>query len=151
TRQLALPKYLGALLAVLGLLLILGGIAIVAATADATLVPGAAPGSPENRRRWWAAGIAAVGFILAAIGGKMWWSAEEKDFRSTLVEGGWPDLRGVVKIKGGQRILDLTIGQKDFDPNKPIQLAPDHGKLLHFFLARLPDHDAFAHIHPVRQ
>jgi hypothetical protein len=48
----------------------------------------------------------------------------------------------------------LVLGQKTFasyGPNSTLQLAPDHGKLLHLFLVGQPNHQAFAHIHPVRQ
>lgn len=38
-----------------------------------------------------------------------------------------------------------------YGPNATLQLATDHGKLLHLFLIGRSDHQAFAHIHPVRQ
>jgi hypothetical protein len=151
TRQLPLPPYLSKLLTVLGLILFCGGIAIVAAaTSESVLPPGTVPGKTERRGRRRAIAITTVVFVLLLIGGKKWWSAEESKFRQRLHDGGWPDLGTEARVEGGQRILRLTLGKIAFGPHEYLALAPDHGKLLHLFLAREPNHEAFAHIHPVR-
>jgi hypothetical protein len=155
TSQLPLPSWLGQILLALGLFLFCGGIAIVAAAAgESVLPPGVLPGKAELRKYWKAAMITGLILVLALMGGKKWWNSEEKDFRSRLREGGWPDLAATVRVEGSQRILRLILGQTAFasyGPNANLQLAPDHGKLLHLFLVGQPNHQTFAHIHPVRQ
>jgi hypothetical protein len=155
TAQLPLPPLLGKILVVLGLLLFCGGIAIVAAAAsESSLPPGALPGKSERRKFWIATTVTTIVLVLALVGGRKWWNAEERDFRSQLHEGGWPDLAADVRVEGSQRILRLTLGKKAFAEDgrdAHLDLAPDHGKLLHLFLVALPGHQAFGHIHPVRQ
>jgi hypothetical protein len=155
TTQLPLPPFLGQILLGLGLFLFCAGIAIVAAAAgESALPPGVLPGKAEIRKYWKAATITGVVLVLALVGGMRLWNSEEKDFRSRLREGGWPDLAANVRVEGSQRILHLVLGQTAFasyGPKARIELATDHGKLLHLFLVGQPNHQAFAHIHPVRQ
>ncbi len=150
-RQLPLPPWLGGALLGLGLILFCGGIAIVAAAAgESVLPPGVSAGIVDRRKYWRAAAVTTVIFVLLLVGGRKWWNSEEADFRSRLREGGWPDLTADVRIQGAQRILRLDIGKMEWNENQVLALAPDHGKLLHLFLVQQPNHNAFAHIHPVR-
>ena len=152
TAQLPLPPWLGKILGALGLILFCGAMAIVAAAAgESILPPGVLPGKIERRKYWTATVMTGLVLTLALVGGKKWWDAEETNFRSRLHEGGWPDLSSDVRVNGSQRILRLTLGKSAFANVDHLGLVPDHGKLLHLFLVGLPNHQAFGHIHPVRQ
>lgn len=150
TKQLPLPRWLGGVLLALGAVLFCGAVAIVAAAAGESVAPpGITPGNDLRRRYWTATTVSATVFAVLLFGGKKWWDAEEANFRLRLHEGGWPPMATSVRQEGSQRILRLTLGDQDWD-QKDLALARDHGKLLHLFLMREPDHGAFAHVHPVR-
>lgn len=153
--QLPLPPLLGEILLALGVILFCSAVAIIAAAAgESALPPETLPGKSERRKYWIAATVTSVVLALSLIGGRKWWNFEERDFRSRLVEGGWPDLAAAVRVEGSQRILSLTLGRTTFGtlkPNEVLTLEPDHGKLLHLFLVSQPNRQAFGHIHPVRQ
>jgi hypothetical protein len=152
TAQLPLPPWLGGALLALGLVLCLGAMAIVGAAAGESTLPATISAGQTNLRKYWTAAIiTAVVLVLALVGGKKWWDVEANNFRKHLTEGAWPDLAANVRPEGSQRILQLTLGRHSFAPGAPLALARDHGKLLHFFLVGLPDHQAFAHLHPVRK
>jgi hypothetical protein len=149
-RQLPMPSVLGKVLLFLAASLVVGGIGIAgAAGREAALLPGISPGKSEHRKGILAAASATVIFVLAVVGGRHWWNAEENDFRRHLREGAWPDLAADVRVEGDQRILRLEVGKQTFKSNYKPALIPDHGKLMHLFLVRQGSHDAFAHLHPI--
>ena len=152
TAQLPLPPWLGGALLTLGLVLCFGAMAIVGAAAGESTLPANISAGKTNRRKYWTGAIiTAVVLVVALVGGKIWWDVEANNFRRHLTQGAWPDLAASARAEGSQRILQLTLGKISFDHRARLALARDHGKLLHLFLVSLPDHQAFAHLHPVRK
>ncbi len=146
-QMLRMSRSIGIILGVLGLLLVIGVSAIVAAAArESRLAPGAKP-SGFNNRRAWIAGSVTLALVLVAVwlGGK-WWDVEAADYG----EGVYRPLSLTPALKGGT--LDLAIGEDAKDApywqRKNTDLLPDHGHLMHLYAIREPGMDAVFHLHP---
>jgi hypothetical protein len=149
--QLPLPRALGGVLVVLGLVLFFGAMAVVGAAAgESTLVPGLRPEAGHRRKYWIAAGVTGLVLALALFGGEKWWSMEENRFRSHLIGGGYPDLTANISTTESPRILRLILGKNEFGSKNFPDLERDHGKLMHLFVIGENGLPAFAHVHPVR-
>jgi hypothetical protein len=55
-----------------------------------------------------------------------------------------------LRVEAGQRILRLSFHRAGETRLASPDLLPDHGKLIHLFMIREPDLQAFAHVHPLR-
>ncbi|MCC6244574.1 MAG: hypothetical protein IT353_17150 [Gemmatimonadaceae bacterium] len=153
-----LPQWLGAVLAALGALLVVGLISIVGATSrEAALANGAVAQQHDVRRARKAMALAAVLVVAALTGGWTWWDAVDRDYRRQLDR---PLEVATTVTSGDARALTLRITQDDWtfaDPKQPTvqkqagtPLMPDHGKLLHLFLVQAGAQGAVAHLHPLR-
>jgi len=147
--MLRMDKGMGAILAALGLLLIVGAVGIVmAATSEARLIPEAQP-TPERRKRAILAGAATLVLMVGAVwlGGK-WWNVEAADYADGIYRSS--ELRP--RLVGDQ--LTLSIGSPDKTAHNgwhtvdATDLLPDHGKLMHLYAIRMPEMDAVFHLHP---
>ena len=154
--SLRMQKSLGALLAVLGLVLVVGLVGIVkAANSDAVVDPGAQPSPSLRRRAFVITSVATIFIVGALVFGDFWWTADASNTEKLSYK--LPHLQlslqpGSVLQLQLQNPNDVSWRQFPSELRDPDQvllddLIPDHGHIMHLFLVRT-DMASFWHLHP---
>ncbi len=146
---LPMQRSMGTMLALLGLLLVVGIAGIVAAAVrESRLSPGATPTGERRRRALVASAITVLFTGLLVYGGYRWWNVEATAYAAAI----YHPLSLRPALSGNT--LDLYIGRLDTDALHAARarsnndLLPDHGHLMHLYAIRQPGMDAAFHLHP---
>ena len=138
----------GLMLAVLGVVLFIGGLTIARAIfTESHLAPGTLPAACDRCRGRIAMAATAVALALLAYGGKKWWDAEDHNYRNNSLYKPLA-VEAQVRSDHDQLIMALKV-DTSARRGRWTPLIPDHGKLMHLFLVQDGPAGAFAHLHPV--
>jgi hypothetical protein len=132
---------------------------IGAGVREGVLPPGREPDRDRARRARIAMALAACIIGVIVFGGWRWWSAVDGAHRRRL-DRPWNATASLYQRDSSSTGLAFAINDAQWlartdsawlyrNPGAASgRLIPDHGKLMHMFIMREPDHAVFAHVHP---
>jgi hypothetical protein len=135
----------GALLSVLGLLLVLGMIGIVGAAARESRLPPGQQVTPAGRRRgYFAMSISFAVLVAAIILGNVWWKSEAASYSGYI----YKPLQMNASVDQ-RSVLDLKLQDPGWLQRRKLDdFIPDHNHLMHLYMIRWPQMDVVFHLHP---
>jgi hypothetical protein len=136
---------LGIMLALLGVLLLVGMVGIVgAASREAQLAPGVEPPPARVRRSYVVMAITLAILVAAVYFGNKWWGAEAADYAHYT----YKPLQMSAALEPGN-VLDLKLTDPGWLKQRKLDdFIPDHDHLMHLYIVRWPGMGVVFHLHP---
>ena len=150
-RTLPMQKSLGALLLFLLLVLSIGVVSIVGASArEGNLEPNEIPPASNKRNARVIMAATAVGVLAILYFGRAWWGLETRNFQRNVDFFKSPVAEA--SLVHGNRLVIRAKHENPrwYDYVKMDELISDHDHLMHLFLLRTPGLDSMWHLHPDR-
>ena len=140
---------LGVVLALLGMVLIVGMAGIVGASfRESGLRPGVAPTAGLRRRGLIATAVSLAVMLGAVMLGDRWWNVEAADYAGNI----YSPSPVTATLAGNRLDLHVTPKAPKFKPKVVVAdtYLLDHGHPMHLYAIRQPEMDAAFHLHPVQ-
>ncbi len=136
---------LGAFLAALGLLLVVGMVGIVGAAArEAKLPPGRSVDEKGRRRAYVAMSVTFAVLVTAIVLGNTWWKSEAANYAGYV----YKPLQMDASVGQGN-VLNLKLRDPGWLQQRKLDdWIPDHNHLMHLYMIRWPQMDVVFHLHP---
>lgn len=136
---------LGIVLAILGIVLLVGLVGIVGAAARESQLPPGTEAAPARRRSAYVAmTVTFVILVVVVIFGNWWWGAEAADYSRYV----YKPLEMQAQLQPGN-VLDLRLSDPGWLKERKLDdFIPDHDHLMHLYMLRWPTMDVVFHLHP---